>query len=200
MKLYITRHGQTEWNIEGRTQGWKNSSLTEKGIDNAKKLGERLRYIDFDCIYSSPLGRAHDTAKHIRGNKNTEIILIENFREMNFGVWEGLKHSEVEKRYPFENYNLLNKPHLYQSIGGENFTELFNRVRIGMNDLMENNDYQNLLLVTHSYVLKAIYAIIRNYSIEEFWNPPFINDTSLTILDITDEKVKIILEADTSHL
>ena len=59
MKIYITRHGETKWNIQGRMQGWKNSDLTEKGIENAKKLGKSLKEINFDCIYSSPSGRGN---------------------------------------------------------------------------------------------------------------------------------------------
>lgn len=200
MKVYITRHGQTEWNLEGKTQGWRNSDLTEKGIENAKRLGERLKYINFDCIYSSPLGRALDTAKYIRGNQKTKIILNESFKEMNFGIWEGMKHSEVNEMYPVQNYYLWNKPELYEPVDGESFAELFNRVRSGIDNIFENPCYDNVLVVTHSFVLKTIYAIINNKAIEEFWNPPFIGDTSLTILEVIDKKINIILEADSSHL
>lgn len=54
MKLYIIRHGQTEWNLAGRLQGWQNSNLTEEGIKNAERLSDRLKDIHFDYIYSSP--------------------------------------------------------------------------------------------------------------------------------------------------
>ena len=82
MKLYITRHGETEWNKISKMQGWQNSALTEKGIENAIKLSERLNDIDFAHIYSSPLGRALDTAKYIRGNRSIEIITCEELKEI----------------------------------------------------------------------------------------------------------------------
>ena len=112
MKIYITRHGATQWNKEGRMQGWQDSNLTEIGVDNAKKLGESLQHIDFDYIYCSPLGRAFDTAKYIRGNKKTEIIKIEDLKEMGFGIWEGMDHEKVKELYPSQQFNFWNKPHL----------------------------------------------------------------------------------------
>ena len=84
-------------NKESKMQGWKNSDLTEKGVENAKKLGESLKNVEFDYIYCSPLGRAVDTAKYIRGNKDTEITIIESLKEMGFGVCEGMEHRKSKR-------------------------------------------------------------------------------------------------------
>lgn len=200
MKIYITRHGETEWNKVGRMQGWKNSNLSEKGIENAKKLGESLNHIDFDCIYCSPLGRAIDTAKCIRGNKSTEIITKESLKEMGFGLWEGMEHTKVEELYAAQQFNLWNKPHLYEPVQGESFEELLCRTREVLNEIINNNEHENILIVSHAILIKAIYAIIKNYSLEDFWNPPFMHDTCLTVLEIQDHEISIVLEADVSHL
>jgi probable phosphoglycerate mutase len=200
LKIYITRHGETEWNKEGRMQGWKDSDLTEKGIDNAKKLGESLKYIDFDYIYCSPLGRAIDTAKYIRGNKGTEIVIKDSLKEMGFGIWEGMEHEKVKELYTEQQFNFWNKPHLYAPADGESFGELIYRVDKALNDIIKNKTGENILIVSHTVVIKAIYAIIKNYSLEDFWNPPFMYDTCLTILEVDDTKIEIVLEADISHL
>jgi len=200
MKLYITRHGETEWNIEGRIQGWGNSNLTEKGIENAIKLGDRLKNVSFDYIFSSPLGRAVDTAKWIKGEKNAPIVLKESLKEMGFGVWEGMKHSQVDEMYPTERYNFKNKPHLYKNMNGESFTDILYRAKQFLSEVTGMSKCENILMVSHAVYIKAIYSVIKNYTIESFWNPPFINDTCLTILDIKDNEISIILEADTSHL
>jgi len=182
-------------------QGWKNSNLTEKGIENAKKLGESLIHIDFDYIYCSPLGRAMDTAKFIRGSKDTEIIINESLKEMGFGLWEGMKHLDIEKSYSEQRFNFWNKPHLYKTIEGESFEELFERVNKVLKGIIDNSTTNdNILIVSHAVVIKAIYAIIKNHKLEEFWNPPFMYDTSLTIIEVDSEKIKVILEADISHL
>lgn len=200
MKIYITRHGETEWNKAGRMQGWKNSNLSEKGIENARKLGESLNHIDFDCIYCSPLGRAIDTAKCIRGDKSTEIITKDSLKEMGFGLWEGMEHTKVEKLYATQQFNLWNKPHLYEPVEGESFEELLCRTRQVLNEIINNTEHENILIISHAILIKAIYAIIKNYSLEDFWNPPFMHDTCLTILEIQDNEINIILEADVSHL
>jgi broad specificity phosphatase PhoE len=200
MKIYITRHGETEWNKAGRMQGWKNSNLSQKGIENAKKLGESLNDIDFDCIYCSPLGRAIDTAKCIRGNKSTEIITKEALKEMGFGLWEGMLHTKVEELYAVQQFNLWNKPHLYEPVEGESFEQLLCRTRQVLNEIVNNTEHKNILIVSHAILIKAIYAIIKNYSLEDFWNPPFMHDTCLTVLEIKDTEISIILEADVSHL
>ncbi|MCB2288931.1 histidine phosphatase family protein [Clostridium sp. CS001] len=199
MKIYITRHGETEWNKAGRMQGWKNSDLSEKGIENAKKLGESLNHVDFDCIYCSPLGRTIETAKCIRGNKNTEIITKEALKEMGFGLWEGMEHTKVKELYAAQHFNLWNKPNLYEPVQGESFEELLCRTREVLNEIM-NSKHENILIVSHAILIKAIYAIIKNYSLEDFWNPPFMHDTCLTVLEIKNNEVSIILEADVSHL
>ena len=200
MKIYITRHGETEWNKELKMQGWKDADLTEKGIDNAKKLGESLKDIDFDYIYCSPLGRAINTAKYIRGNKNTEIIKIDSLKEMGFGIWEGMEHEKVKELYPSQQFNFWNKPHLYEPVDGESFKELIERVKKVLYDITNNTAGENILIVTHTAVIKAIYSIIKNYSLEDFWNKPFMHDTCLTVIEVQDKKIKIILEADVSHL
>lgn len=199
MKIYITRHGETEWNKQGRMQGWKNSNLTQKGVDNAIKLGESLKHIDFDYIYCSPLGRAIDTANYIRGDKNTEITIINALKEMGFGVYEGMKNEKVKELYEQQQYNFWNKPHLYETIEGERFEELIHRVNQVLNNII-NTTGENILIVTHTLVIKALYLIIKNRSLEDFWKPPFMYDTCLTVLEVKGKKIEIILEADISHL
>jgi probable phosphoglycerate mutase len=200
LKIYITRHGETKWNKEGRMQGWKDSNLTEKGIQNAKKLGESLKHIDFDCIYCSPLGRAVDTAKYIIGNKDIKIVIEDSLKEMGFGEWEGMEHKKVKELYTEQQFNLWNNPHLYKPVGGENFDELINRVKKVLNGIIDNTTCENVLIVSHAVTIKAIYSIIKEYSLKEFWNPPFMYDTCLTILEVENKKIQIILEADVSHL
>ncbi|MBK5243327.1 histidine phosphatase family protein [Clostridium sp.] len=200
MKIYITRHGETEWNKQGRMQGWKNSNLTEKGVDNAIKLGKSLKHIDFDYIYCSPLGRAIDTANYIRGDKNTEIIIIESLKEMGFGVYEGMENEKVKELYRLQQYNFWNKPHLYETTDGEKFEELIHRVKQVLKYIINNTTCENILIVTHTLVIKALYLIIKNRSLEDFWKPPFMYDTCLTVLEVQGTKIEIIIEADISHL
>lgn len=200
MKVYITRHGETLWNKEGKMQGWKNSSLSLKGIENAKRLRQHLKDIRFDSIYCSPLGRARETVHHIIGDKSLKITYCEDLKEMNFGKWEGMKHADIELLYAKQRDNFWNNPIYYKSIEGENFSDLLARAEVFVEHLKGLKDVENVLIVTHAIYIKALYSVIKGYALSEFWNPPFINDTSLTILNIQDDKIEIELEADTSHL
>lgn len=200
MRIYITRHGETEWNKAGRMQGWQNSNLTEKGIENAKKLGESLKHIEFDYIYCSPLGRAVDTAKYIRGDRNTAITIKDSLKEMSFGAWEGKEYTEIEELYPVQKYNFWNKPHLYEPVGGESYKELICRIDTVFNEIMSNTTAKNVLIITHAAAIKAIYSILKSIPLEDFWGSPYMYDTCLTVLEIVKGKANCILEADISHL
>ena len=200
MKIYITRHGETQWNKKGLMQGWKNSDLTEKGIENAKRLGERLKDINFDVIYCSPLARAIDTAKYINGESNTRIVMVESLKEMGFGSWEGMEHNKIKELHYEQYTSFYERPHLYKSQeNGESFEGLMMRVKKAWDEILEAGG-NNILIVTHAVVLKTIYTIIKNLELKDLWNLPFIKDTCLTIVEVIENKVEIILEADTSHL
>ncbi len=198
MKLYIVRHGETEWNTVKKLQGWQNSDLTKKGIRGAKLLRNRLEDVKFDFIYSSPLSRAMETAEYIKKN-DEKLIVLEEVKEMGFGEWEGLEKEKLETSYSQEYYNFWNKPHLYKTSGGESFEDLYKRIERGLNKIIKNGG-ENVLLVSHGVVIKAIQTIAKGHSLEEFWTPPFLENTSLTLLELEDEKLNIVLDADTSHL
>ena len=84
------RHGETQYNTENRLQGWSDSPLTKKGIDEAKKLGEEIKDMEFDAIYSSDLKRAMDTADIININ-NAPRFTDKRLREWHLGNFEGKK-------------------------------------------------------------------------------------------------------------
>ena len=91
MKIYVTRHGQTDWNVQGKTQGRADIELNEVGIKQAKQTKEELKNIDIDLIICSPLKRAKKTAEIINEGRNIPIIFDDQIIERNFGEFEGEK-------------------------------------------------------------------------------------------------------------
>jgi len=89
---------------------------------------------------------------------------------------------------------------LYEPVDGEDYGELIERVRAVFDEITADTSARNVLIVTHAAVIKAIYSIIRDIPLEDFWGPPYIHDTCLTVLEITDGKIDWILEADTCHM
>jgi broad specificity phosphatase PhoE len=95
--FYIVRHGETEWNRDGRLQGQKDSPLTEKGLAQAKVVAQKLRHIKFDALFSSDLLRAKRTADIIALEHELAVDTTEALRERKFGTVEGKKPEELRR-------------------------------------------------------------------------------------------------------
>lgn len=199
MKLYIIRHGQTKWNKEMRLQGWNNSDLTQHGVENAEKLSQRLKDIDFDYIYSSTQRRAIETANIIKGERDTEIVQLEGLREIGFGSWEGMKIEDINLKYSNEYNTYINKPHLYRPVDGESFQELFSRVKDSLERILSKKG-ENILIVCHGVTIKALFSIIKGIPLEEFYKIPIYLGTALNICEVNGDDIRFILEGDTSHI
>lgn len=125
MKIYITRHSLTAWNEEKRLQGWKDSPLTKQGKEDALKLGEYMKTIHIDQVYSSPLLRAKSTARLIFKNEN--IIEDSRLKEMNFGDYEGEYIQDLKKKHDY--FCLWHQPQLSFSLpNGETYEEVVFRL------------------------------------------------------------------------
>ena len=176
--VYITRHGQTMWNIEYRFQGQKDSELTEKGIEQAKLLSERMKDVHIDCIYASPLKRTMETAKIIRGNRDIDIIEEEGFKELSFGDYEGRTKDELKLEGKGEE---ISKIFAYEedakAPNGESLKELYNRVSKTLDKLLEKEKGKTIFIVTHGAALLAIY---KYFSENNEYYPEVMGQTSLT--------------------
>ncbi|WP_417897843.1 histidine phosphatase family protein [Bacillus haimaensis] len=199
LTLYITRHGETLWNTEKKLQGWKDSELTENGKRNGRLLGERLKDIDFAAVYSSPSQRTLATAELILGEKQTTILQDENLREINMGDWEGQTHSYLQETFKEAYHAFWNSPHLYRPESGESFEQLGCRVAGFLHRLKNDHTSGNVLVVTHTVLIKALLLQMKKLPLEKFWEGAYIHDTCLTVMELDGEQVNIILEGDVSH-
>lgn len=204
LEIYFVRHGETEWNIRGIFQGRSNSNLTEEGVEQAVKLGDKIRNIDFTKIYASPLGRAMDTARYIMGDVKKEILPIEEFQEIAMGKVEGIEKDKFVEKYPkeytdFWNFSEDYDPSVYS---GESFQELFARIESGLKKIIaENKKGGKILIVTHGVSLKTIFCIINGKGIQGLPNEAIPKNTSLSIAGYSEENgFEMKVFSDTSHL
>jgi probable phosphoglycerate mutase len=200
LKLYITRHGETEWNTQVRMQGWKNSDLTEKGKSNAIALGKSLRDVEFKRVYCSPLDRTRKTAELILDGRDVEVIYDEKLREIHLGEFEGKTQEEIREIYPGFQRHFWENPHEYKASSGEDFYQVRERVVKVLKKIITDNPDGNVLIVTHGVVLKTIHSYFKNLPMERLWDPPFIYDTSLTVVEVENGISKIVVEGDISHI
>ncbi len=201
LNLYITRHGETKWNTEGRLQGWLNSPLTEKGILQGQLLNHAVRMYNIEKIYSSPSERALKTAISAKGKLGVEIEIMDELKEMHMGQWEGKTLDEIKEREPenFENY--WKKPHLFEKNTGENFEDVLARTKNALDKIVKENPTGNVLIVTHGVTLKAIISHYSSEGFVEFWTKPVVQQASISLVRVDDQKnAEIILYGDTRHI
>ena len=195
--IYLTRHGQTMWNIEKRLQGRGNSPLTEDGIERAKELRDRIKDIKLDVIYSSPIERALTTANIIKGDKSVEVVTDDGLMEMCFGDYEGKITDEVMKENPNWDISLIMKGNTELAApNGENLEEVRDRVANAMDRIIEENRGKTILIVAHGITLKAIMYYFKDEEV----NSEVMGQATLTKVNV-DENNRFYIEFknDNSH-
>lgn len=198
-KLYLTRHGETEWNKERRFQGQLDSKLTDLGLEQASWLGESLVYEDFDVIISSSSTRAFNTASIIKGNRNLSIIENDNLKEIHMGDWQGRLHKEIAELYPEQEFNFWNRPDLHESETGESISQFYDRVTTEIEKIIKLYKDKKILVVAHGLVVKVLMGYFEERELKDIMKGKHIEQTSLSIVEIDNGTPNILAYADTSH-
>jgi len=199
MKLYLTRHGQTDWNIARRYQGHSNTELNQVGIRQAEQLAKRLSSESIHAIYSSDLSRAMTTANAIASFHGIEPHADTRWRELSFGDWEGMTYEEMSAHSP-ELFDAWMKDSLTVSTpNGETQRQLAERVQTAFNELKANHKDETVLVVGHSGSMQTLLALTLGVDLSRYWQFR-VSQTSLSELTVYDDSVVLNLFNDISHL
>lgn len=168
-RVILVRHGESSFNVERRVQGYSDvSTLTETGRAGAIQVGEALSEMAFDAIYSSPLRRAKDTAELILSKLKqapaAPLQTLENLKEINLALWEGVLFKDIEQKYPEEYEQWKNRPHeLKMVLPGPDASqdyfpvlELFARAKQFWLDFLPAHADKTVLLIAHSGINRAL--------------------------------------------
>ena len=196
LKLYIARHGETEWNVIKRFQGQLNTPLTEKGIKKLKETGKKLENVLFDEVYTSELGRTVASAEIIlnenRGyrNKKRELKKLAELNEVYFGVWQGLTYEEVLLKYPEEgdNYFYDVKNYKAENVEAEKLEDALERFLKGINKILDSHESGNILVVTHGTVFEMFMNYVANNSIFDIDERTLMGNGDYKIFSYKDGK------------
>lgn len=165
-KIILIRHGETEWNSQKRMQGHLNSDLSKVGMNQIKALGEWMKKVSFDHIYSSDSMRAELTAKSI--TNYTEHLLKSDIRirEKNLGVFEGLTSDEAKEKYPeiFKLFKNAGKNYVIEN--GESTQQLLDRSLEFIEDIRVRHSGQSVVIVTHGGVVRVLIKHILGISLD----------------------------------
>jgi broad specificity phosphatase PhoE len=161
-RLFLVRHGETDWNREGRLQGGQDIPLNALGRMQAEEAGNRLRALtpDFARLdyVSSPMERARDTMTILRrelGLPPDDFRIDERLRELTFGAWEGFTWREIRKSERELAQARERDKWGFVPPGGESYRMLAERVRPALEALAPDT-----VLVSHGGVARAVLALI----------------------------------------
>lgn len=184
MNIYVTRHGETEWNTYWKLQGRSNTVLNEKGREQAYLThnGFVEAGISFDRIYSSPLKRAVETAVLMTEKSESEIIKDDRLIEFCFGKAEGKTPDERNEDPELKDFHLFfDEPEKYVALeGAEPFESVLKRTAAFWEDEikpLEKTEIQNILVVTHGGTMQSLLLHIDGRSLKDYWKTKMSNCT-----------------------
>lgn len=202
-KLVILRHGESEWNKTGQWTGLTDIGLTEKGFADAKKMGEKIRDIHFDKVYTSNLIRTKqtlDSALKTQGQSDLPHEKVEAINERDYGEYTGMNKWEVRDKVGEDHFNSIRRDFDCIVPGGETLKMVCERATpFYLNEIVPQLlAGKNILLVAHGNSIRALVKYIENISDTEISNVEMIFGTILIFTVDADgrEITKEIRQAD----
>jgi broad specificity phosphatase PhoE len=198
-RVYLVRHGTTDWNKEEIFRGRADCGLNETGQAEARALAAYFEDVAMDAIYSSPLSRAAETAQAIASDRGLRVISDPAFIDIDFGEWQGLPLKEVTEKYS-ELYRLWReRPQEITFPGGENLAQVRARSWQGFMRLLQENPQKTILIVSHRVVTKVLICAVLGLDDSHFWRIKQ-DTTAVNCFEHTGGMFVTSLLNDTCHL
>lgn len=198
MKLYLIRHGETDWNIVKRLQGATDIPLNENGEALARETAEGLKEIPFDMVFTSPLKRAYRTAEIVKGNREIPLIVEERIREICFGDYEGLVSKSEGYSIPDPDFKFFfTKTDCYKTPpNGEPIESLLERTNEFLEELKKREDLKDktILVSTHGAAVRALLSNIEHCDIAHFWGKGVHKNCGVSCVELVDDEYQILWE------
>jgi broad specificity phosphatase PhoE len=198
-RIYLVRHGQTQWNKEEVFRGTTDVPLNESGIGEAHWAAEALREKPVEAVYSSPLVRAKETATAIARLHGLDAKIVEGLKDLCFGTWQGVSHQRVRKEFPEIYRQWLDAPHTVTFPGGESLAEVQRRATKAAKEIVSNHPKETIVMVSHRVVNRVLICGLAGIDLSRFWQ---IGQDTTAINLLTWNKGRFVLAClnDTCHL
>ena len=190
-KVYLIRHGKTQWNLESRYQGANGDSpLLKDSYREIELLASSLQRIPFEHAYASPLKRARITAQALLNHLNPEIPLTidSRLKEFNLGKMEGMHFEDVAAKWPEVLKNFRHHPDKYDEslVEGESFLEVIARFRAAIEEYCRQYPNGNILVISHGAALNAAINALIGTPLAHLKDRGGLSNTSTTVLTTND--------------
>jgi len=198
-KVYLIRHGQTEWNKKLTFRGRVDIPLNERGRQEAKAIAEALKDKKIGAIYTSPLRRSIETAEPTAKFFDLEIVPVDGLIDISFGDWEGLTFNEVKKRYRDQFAKWEERPDLVRVPNGETLDEVRERSFCAFKDIVNGNPGKSIIVIPHRVINKVLLCAILGLSNSHFWE--IKQDTAcINLIEYSDDRFILSMMNDICHL
>jgi broad specificity phosphatase PhoE len=192
--IYLIRHGETDWNKQGKLQGHLDVSLNEVGKIQAQNLQNQFNSISFAAAFSSDLARARQTAEIILESKNIPIKATSALRERHMGQWEGLLTKDLKNwlklNSQIDRYNQEEFLSYKWDPTAENYTEVFNRLKVFLSQVYQEYLGSTILLSSHGGLLRSVLYHL-DFKFNQRWN---VNNCGFMKLRLTHPGKIIIID------
>ena len=167
IRIYIARHGETTWNVEGRIQGRSDPGLSPEGYAQSRALLEQFKGRPLSAIYTSTLKRSILTAQPIANHFSLALQKQPELDEIAFGILEGkeLLGSDGDVKSEWDRFK--ENCFTYRIPGAENYTDVLNRVRPFVETILQNHKGEEILIVGHRVVNQMLIGVLMDYPREE---------------------------------
>ena len=198
MRLYLVRHGQTDWNVQKRAQGHTDHPLDETGLLQANRVGKAFLDLPVQRILTSDLQRAHQTAAEIARRSKIELEVLPELRERGFGEWEGQNFAEIAIRFGFEaDFKGITRNEVTPP-GGESFVEVWDRLVSVVANVRSRNE--NTAIVAHGGTCSLLTAMFLDGDVSLSNAFRFSNASINEFEPRPDGGLRLIRYNDISHL
>ncbi|MBW2077399.1 MAG: histidine phosphatase family protein [Deltaproteobacteria bacterium] len=198
-RVYLVRHGQTEWNRELRFRGRADIALNENGHKQARAIAHALKDNGITAIYTSPLMRSIETARPTAAVSNTEITTVQGLIDINYGEWEGLAYDEVRQRYAELYRQWEERPDLVTFPKGESLDEVRSRAFSAFTEIVGENRGKSILIIPHRVINKVLLCALLGLSTSKFWS--IRQDTGcINGIEYSNCRFVLVTMNDTCHL
>ncbi|HBX75340.1 MAG: alpha-ribazole phosphatase [Acidaminococcaceae bacterium] len=169
-KLYLIRHGETDYNNAMRFQGQTDIPLNQNGIEQAEKAAEFFRDIPLQAIYTSSLKRASVTAEIIGKAKGIEPQETDALREMSFGIWENMNSADIQKKYAKEWKDFFASPANTKIPQGESMLEVQKRAYPEVQRILDQYPEGDVAFVAHGGVIRVLICTMLGLDLNRSWH------------------------------
>lgn len=197
--MFLTRHGQTVTNTEGRFCGHSETELTPKGEEQAKALGRRLAKVKLEAVYSSDFSRAIRTAAFIAGQRPLTPRTDPDLRELHYGEWELEKGGDVARKWRTQYRLMRHEDPAWRPPGGENVAEVRERTRAAFDRIVEAHEGKKVLVVAHGTALNCLVSTLLDMPESHVFRIE-IGNCGLTEVEVRKGTPYVLTLNDTAHL